>query len=1220
MKILKIELQNINSLTSDKPIEIDFEGEQFCDVGLYAITGATGAGKTTILDAITIALYNQVPRFQKSNIKATLRDVVSYGAGEALARVTFENKEARFEAQWSMRIIGKNGKPLSTPDEKVRLKNLTTARIIAEKKQEFKQKIIEITQLSYEQFLRSVMLAQGEFAAFLSASAKEKGTLLEQITGEEIYKKIGEAIINRRGEEYKILEGIKAKINTEDLLPVDTFQALKKEEEVLSEQLKQIAPETKKLEEILQWYVKEEQLKQQAETLILKQKTLQENKIKYNQELKKLESHEEALPYKKALEDIQRLEEQLVERRKEYGVLKQVVDKLNSDHKTFETVAVDTEKKYEVAIATQNQWLPKLEKVTALDTQIKTIVQQQQEIKTVLTTVEKEKIAFEHTIKEKQKQHESEQKSIEELQRYLEDHKTVLLYEKEISNWNAALQLRKQQILQIKEQELLIKQKDTEVFKYQTQLQKHEKQIKSERELLTVRQQDIAAINEKLKDNDLEVLLASQQKLQKEQEVYKQAVQVSDEYVTTYKQFEALTKENKTLLERLEATSKHIKSLKGEIDKAVVAVNDAEKILKLELAVKNYEEERKKLVADEACPLCGSTTHPYVSQYDNLNVSKTEEEFKTRQQHLQQLEQELKKQEIAAVALDTSYKNKNAQQLELESKIKELQTSFAILELTYTINETIKLQEIVTQTISKYQETATLINQTQQMITTKERNQTLFAKEQEKVVAIEQKITELKTQCELFIAEIQERKEKKDELVEQVELKTNELQEELALYQLQIPQQVDDISRFIHNLQANVTAYSTKEKQVIQLENNRGKLDLAIQNLEQQRIEKTKIYTQHKEQDQEFITSLKRFSVERNEILPQEYTTVQKRQELQTVIEQTKINAEKSKLRLQETQKELAAQKETQERLQKEGTILKDKVTEATTELSSKLKQTSFETIDKLKFNLLDVTLEKEYNILKRQFEDESLKLKTQQEQCESDIKKQEAARKFETTHEEAKAVYETIAERRNEMLKQVGAIKEKFELDQKIKQRNETVVAEIKQQELHVLKWTRLLQTIGGSKDAFNTYVQRLTLQNLIHLANLHLFNLNKRYSLQMNETYKKGEELNFMLIDHYQANESRLVDTCSGGEKFLISLSLALGLSDLSSNNVSIGSLFIDEGFGTLDTNTLETVIATLETLQEQGKMIGIISHVENLKERIPTQIQVLKKNNGVSEVRIR
>jgi exonuclease SbcC len=180
-------------------------------------------------------------------------------------------------------------------------------------------------------------------------------------------------------------------------------------------------------------------------------------------------------------------------------------------------------------------------------------------------------------------------------------------------------------------------------------------------------------------------------------------------------------------------------------------------------------------------------------------------------------------------------------------------------------------------------------------------------------------------------------------------------------------------------------------------------------------------------------------------------------------------------------------------------------------------------------------------------------------------------------------------------------------------------VYLEISKQELVVKKWNDLMNLLGGSKDAFNTYVQRLTLHNLIQLANVHLFKLNKRYSLRMDETYKPGEELYFKLIDHFQTDEARYVDTSSGGEKFLISLALALGLSDLASNNVSIDSLFIDEGFGTLDTQTLETVIATLETLQAQGKMIGIISHVDNLKERIHAQIRVVKKSHGVSEVEI-
>ena len=137
MRILKVELQNINSLKSETPIVIDFENENFKDVGLYAITGATGSGKTTILDAITIALYHNVPRFSKSHIKASLQDTISYGAKDAMARVTFENRGDIYEAQWSMRILSKTGKPLGKPDEQVRLKNLISEKIIAEKKIEF---------------------------------------------------------------------------------------------------------------------------------------------------------------------------------------------------------------------------------------------------------------------------------------------------------------------------------------------------------------------------------------------------------------------------------------------------------------------------------------------------------------------------------------------------------------------------------------------------------------------------------------------------------------------------------------------------------------------------------------------------------------------------------------------------------------------------------------------------------------------------------------------------------------------------------------------------------------------------------------------------------------------------------------------------------------------------------------------------------------------------
>ena len=245
--------------------------------------------------------------------------------------------------------------------------------------------------------------------------------------------------------------------------------------------------------------------------------------------------------------------------------------------------------------------------------------------------------------------------------------------------------------------------------------------------------------------------------------------------------------------------------------------------------------------------------------------------------------------------------------------------------------------------------------------------------------------------------------------------------------------------------------------------------------------------------------------------------------------------------------------------------------------------------------------------------------MKTLGNRLKADFEKLEKQNNFKDSAVEADKKQKKIEADKNKLMERTGEIRQKFELDRQIKERNQVVALEISIQEKGLKKWTDLMSLLGGSKHAFNTYVQRLTLHNLIQLANVHLFKLNKRYSLKLDSTYKSGEELSFKLIDHYQTDEARYVDTSSGGEKFLISLALALGLSDLASNNVSIDSLFIDEGFGTLDSQTLETVISSLETLQAQGKMIGIISHVENLKERIPAQIKVLKKSNGVSEVEL-
>ncbi len=144
--------------------------------------------------------------------------------------------------------------------------------------------------------------------------------------------------------------------------------------------------------------------------------------------------------------------------------------------------------------------------------------------------------------------------------------------------------------------------------------------------------------------------------------------------------------------------------------------------------------------------------------------------------------------------------------------------------------------------------------------------------------------------------------------------------------------------------------------------------------------------------------------------------------------------------------------------------------------------------------------------------------------------------------------------------------------------------------------------------------FAQGLTLDHLIHLANMQLVHLHSRYQLDR----KKGEALEIEVIDTWQADAVRDTKTLSGGESFLVSLALALALSDLVSHKTKIDSLFLDEGFGTLDRETLDIALDALDNLNATGKMIGVISHVEALKERIPVQIEIKKMSGlGVSQL---
>ena len=196
------------------------------------------------------------------------------------------------------------------------------------------------------------------------------------------------------------------------------------------------------------------------------------------------------------------------------------------------------------------------------------------------------------------------------------------------------------------------------------------------------------------------------------------------------------------------------------------------------------------------------------------------------------------------------------------------------------------------------------------------------------------------------------------------------------------------------------------------------------------------------------------------------------------------------------------------------------------------------------------------------------------------------------------------------------GGIKQELEANEEKKKQLGQLVEDAKKKEADYQKWSRLNQLIGDATgNKFRKIAQSYVLSSLIHSANSYMKTLTDRYTLKVTPgTFVISIE------DAYQGYVSRATSTISGGESFLVSLSLALALSDIG-QQLAVDTLFIDEGFGTLSGEPLQNAVNTLRSLHtKSGRHVGIISHVEELQERIPVQIQVIQEgNNSSSKVNV-
>ncbi|MEZ9851679.1 AAA family ATPase [Vibrio breoganii] len=1217
MKILNLTFENLNSLKGKW--HIDFSSPSFVESGLFAITGPTGAGKTTILDAICLAIYHETPRL--GGISTSNNEIMTRGTASSSAEVEFEVKGKAYRAHWSMRR-SRNKADGNLQPATVELAEVESGTIIADKVKTKNEQVNEITGLDFSRFTKSMMLSQGQFAAFLNANANDRAELLEELTGTEIYGLISERVHQHYSDAKVALGQLNARAEGVALLSQEQLKELNEQQVELTALSSSQQSQQTLYQSQLNWWGQQQSLEQKVTTQQNSLANAQEKHHALQPDIEKLQRSAPAEGMRTSFELWANTKSESEQLETQIAGKQQSIDEQNKALEPLQEGVHQSQQKLNQAVEQQTQLRELIQQqIVPLDTRIA----QQKKSVTLQTTATDESVQTQQGINKRKlelsAEIESAHKAVTEGKVYLDAHAKDECLQSALPLWMQSYKQYAQSLTKSKQATQLVTSLNSEYSKGKHTLDSTQQKVEESKRVLLDKNKLFSSIQEQLeaalKDGDASSLHDQLQALQSSHPGYIRLENGNTKHAENSKELLEITQfidQQTSLIAKKRQQVTELRSKQTQLEQSVA---DIRLLLDQESELAKY---RAQLDNHTPCPLCGSAEHPVLQSSDSVDVTNLLTRQTDTKQQLTQTTTELKEQEAqlnTQLSHQQHAEKRHPALLREKEKIQELWgTLTASLGLVLELGDSQGVERLLQKNAEQQKDINTQLKRLDNLQKNRDEANKAQQECQTSVSTLTDNLNAQSSALALINSKLESAQKEAKQWSDEASTVWSELAAQVKASGFNLPE--TDTELWFNQKHEDLSCWL--------------KLTTEIQQSEQQL---DRLRTQSHALEETLVSANTRLEQERSRLKEMQSILLIDEKERQALFADKSVTAESERMRLEVEGAEKRYKVAIENRdsckstiatlsgelasMHQQKQLVGDKLLQHTKAWESELQSSPFSSIHEFQAALLS---KDERYALTAKIEESKKNLEHAKATLASASSalvahKQDADEKGWELQPQATLEQEfaLIKQEADQTLKQQGEITQQVASDQANRQRLSGLLDEIEKFEQEYNDISHLNSLVGSAKgDKFRKFAQGLTLENLVYLANKHLARFHGRYELQR----KSDDGLALQVLDTWQGDAVRDTKTLSGGESFLVSLALALSLSDLVSHKTSIDSLFLDEGFGTLDAETLDMALDALDNLNASGKMIGVISHVEAMKERIPLQIKVSKRSGlGVSEL---